>query len=597
MKLPTIPFLADAFLNVLRRFPFVMVAAAVGVITSMLLIENELHTNEEAFIRIILTCSLGLTSFLCASLVVEKWKLKQPLALIPHVAALGLMLLYYFTLEVDVNVDQVTTPVRFIGLNLAAHLGVAFLPYLDASSVEDFWEYNKRLFGNFMVGAFYSLVIFAGLSIAILAVNELFNLSIDGKIYGHLFIAIAGIFNTAYFLAHFPEQFDFSTASIENQAVEPSASPYTTSFKNLTKFILIPIVAIYFLILYAFSAKILVTWELPQGWVGKLVLGFSVAGIFTYLLNYLLVKYDDSIAVKGFRRWFFYILLPMVVLLFVAIGRRISDYGITEARYVVATAGVWLLLMSVYFIASKKDNIKFIPISLAFFSLITVLGPFSAFKASERNQLGRFMAILEKNNMLKDGKIIAPADTLSTKDAEQFRASFDYLRGNGHFEQISQLVGLPKDSVPDWEAADKLLQSLGVQQNFTGQPYCAVYFTNNNQAEISITGYDFLYQVYAYDKTKPSSDFSGFTISDGRTGLQYYKNGEKLDSFDLQPYLKMLQEKGMCEAPVRPDSLAVFEVSSASYYLKFHAENVSFESDGTWRAKEVNGKAMLRKKQ
>ena len=167
--------------------------------------------------------------------------------------------------------------------------------------------------------------------------------------------------------------------------MELFAFPYTTAFKNLTKFILIPITAIYFLILYAFSTKILVTWQLPEGWVGKLVLGFSVAGIFTYLLNFMLVKFDDSVVVKGFRRWFFYILLPMVLLLFVAIGRRIGDYGVTEARYVVAISGAWLLLISVYFILSKRDNIKFIPISLAVFSLLTVLGPLSAFKVSERS--------------------------------------------------------------------------------------------------------------------------------------------------------------------------------------------------------------------
>ncbi|MBK9017383.1 MAG: DUF4153 domain-containing protein [Saprospiraceae bacterium] len=389
MKLPSIPYLADAFLGVVRRFPLVMLAAAAGVVVSMVLIEHNDNIDEDECIKILMTCALGLSSLLCASIISERWKLSFPAALAPHLVVLGLLGLYYFTLEPNDDMGTIVTPVRFFGLNLAAHLAVAFLPYLDQSPVEDFWEYNKRLFGNFMVGAFYSLVIFAGLSFAILAVNELFNLDIDEKIYAHLFVVLAGIFNTAYFLAHFPKRFDFETESVENQELATPTNLFTGPLKNLTKFILIPIVAIYFLILYAFSAKILIQWELPEGWVGKLVLGFSVAGIFTYLLNYLMVKFDESFAVKGFRRWFFYVLLPMVVLLFVAIGRRMSDYGVTEARFVVAISGVWLLLMSVYFIFSKRDNIKFIPISLAFFSLVTVLGPFNAFKVSERSQVGR----------------------------------------------------------------------------------------------------------------------------------------------------------------------------------------------------------------
>lgn len=598
MKLPSIPFLIDAFLGVLRRFPLVMAVAAIGTVTSMLLIERSTASNEDDFQKILMTCSLGLTTLLCATIISEKWKLRPPLTFVPHVVAVGLLVLYYFTLDVEHEFDNVVTPVRFIGLNLAAHLGVAFLPYLDSSPVEDFWEYNKRLFGNFMVGAFYSLVIFAGLSIAILAVNELFNLDIREKIYGHLFVLLAGIFNTAYFLAHFPKECDFASKSTDNQGVETTIGAYTTAIKNLTKFILIPIIAIYFLILYAFSAKILVQWELPEGWVGKLVLGFSVAGIFTYLLNYLLVKFDDSKIVKGFRRWFFYVLLPMVALLFVAIGRRISDYGVTEARYVVAIAGVWLLLMSLYFVLSKRDNIKFIPISLAFFSIITVLGPFSAFQVSERNQLGRLEAVLTKNNMLVEGKIVAVKDSLSKVDAEIIRSAADYLQNNGHSEKLAVLLGIPDTGEKlNWEAFNDQLQKLGIEQQQTYDNYCSVYFNRANQNEMEVAGYSFLYQIYAYEKSKPANDFNGFQISEGGTALQYFKNGQGLDSFDLKPYCKTLMDNGLCNGEAQPDSLAIIELQTPNLAVKLLLDNVSFEKDGEGKLREINGKALLRMKQ
>ena len=153
MKLPSIPYLATAFLGVVRRFPLVMAAAAIGVVAIMLLIEQDGSANDKDFIKMALTCSLGLSVLLCASLVSEKWQLKQPQALVPHLVAVGLVVLYYFSLRGE-GFDTDLAPIRFIGLNLAAHLGVAFLPYLDQSPVEDFWEYNKRLFGNFMVGGF-----------------------------------------------------------------------------------------------------------------------------------------------------------------------------------------------------------------------------------------------------------------------------------------------------------------------------------------------------------------------------------------------------------------------------------------------------------
>jgi hypothetical protein len=596
MKLPSIPYLASALVDVLKRFPLVMLAAILGTIAMMALLEADYHQLvQEEFGKLALTCSLGLSSFLCAALVAENWRLKMPILIVPHLVALGLVILYYFSLE-SLDFDNDNTAVRFIGLNLAAHLGVAFIPYLDNSSVEDFWEYNKRLFGNFAVGAFYSGVIFAGLSIAILAVNELFNLDIDGKLYGHLFFLLAGVFNTSYFLAHFPKQFDFSAEAVDNQTVELMGEPYTTPFKNLTKFILIPIAIIYFLILYAFSTKILVTWELPQGWVGKLVLGFSVAGILTYLLNYQLIKYDSSQLVKAYRRWFFFVLLPMVVLLFVAIGRRISDYGVTEARYVVATSGVWLLLMSLYFIISKRDNIKFIPISLALFSLLTVVGPFSAFRASERSQENRLLAVLERNNMLKDGKIVPAVDSLSLKDVEKVRVGIEYLSRNDCFEDIAPMFGLPKDSVPDWQATEKLLSQLGVASATESAPQCYVTFKEENQRELDSRGFELAYQVYSSVGDQPNASFTGFVISKTGNGMQYYVAGEAKDSFDFQPLMKLLKDRGACNYSEQPDSVALYRVSGQGREALFHPSNLSYLDSEPLRLKEFSGQVLLRNK-
>ncbi|MCF8244832.1 MAG: DUF4153 domain-containing protein [Saprospiraceae bacterium] len=600
MKLPSIPYLASAFLAVFRRFPMVMISAIIGVGFVMFLIENGDSVHEKDFIRVVMTASLGLSVFLCAAVVAEKYQLRMPMMLVPNILALGLVLVYFYSLSFD-EFKTALTPVRFVGLSLAAHLGVAFLPYLDRSPVEDFWEYNKQLFGNFMVGAFYSLVIFAGLGIAILAVNELFNLRIDEKIYAHLFVLVAGIFNTAYFLANFPKQFEFISEVPDNQAIATPTSPYTTSFKNLTKFILIPIATIYFLILYAFSAKILVQWELPQGWVGKLVLGFSVAGIFTYLLNFMLAKYDESQIVKGFRRWFFYVLLPMVVLLFVAIGRRISDYGVTEARYVVATAGVWLLLMSLYFIIAKRDNIKFIPISLAFFSLLTVLGPFSAFKVSERNQAGRLMAILVKNKMLKDGKAIPASDSLSKHDADNISGAITYLGENNKFSKVAPLFGMPDSTNQlSWEQRDSLMNFLGVTKLNWATGTCYINFVNNSQnTGLNIKGYERFYNAHLYEPSSKSSD--PFSLAPSRKALVFISEGMKNDSFDLRPFIEKVKVSDACGKDyneIGKDSLANYVINTANYEVKLMTENSQFRKlEKGWEIESWDGMILLRKKQ
>ena len=586
MKLPSIPYLAEAFTTVLRRFPLVMLSAATAVVAAMMLIERIPENYDDTLAKVLITAALGLPLFLAATIASEKLNVKHPKKWVPLMVVAVLLVEYYLTLNLGKHNPGVTTMIRFAGLNLVAHLLVAYLPYLDDTPVEDFWEYNKRLFGNFVVGAFYSLVIYAGLSIAILAVENLFNLKINDNIYGHLSVIIAGIFNTSYFLANFPRQFG---------GLAEGSSTYTAAFKNLSKFILIPIVGIYFLILYAYSVKILATWELPQGWVSSLVLGFSVAGIFTYLLNYLLMKFDDSSIVRGYRRWFFFVLLPMVVLLFVGIGRRLSDYGVTEGRYVVATAGVWLLLMSVYFIFTKKDNIKFIPISLSVFALLTVLGPFSAFKVSERSQVDRLEAVLMKNNMLEDGKAVPAKDTLSAADAEDMRSILNYLREHEHFSPVASWFGLsPEEKSPDWPDLNKIMSDLKIDE-VTASNYCNAYFSQLEGA--SIAGFDTLYRATAQIVNFKNNN--GFVISASQNGIDWSKDGELVDTFDMQAYLKILSEKYGCNNNKGEFDWkdAATEVNGSQYTAKFITENLSFEKGEKLQLKNWNGMILLKKRE
>lgn len=594
MKLPSIPYLAEAFAGVLRRFPLVMLAAATGVVAAMILIKNGWQEYDSNFVKILMTAVLGLSLFLSAAIAAEKWKLEGLKKWMPSLAAAILILVYYLTLRIGENGPGEVTMMRFAGLVLAAHLLIAFLPYLDETPVADFWEYNKRLFGNFMVGAFYSLVLYAGLSIAILAVDNLFNLNINDDIYGHLFVLIAGIFNTAFFLANFPQEFAFDNATGNEEAELPATTPYTAAFKNLTKFILIPIVGIYFLILYAYSAKILVTWELPHGWVGSLVLGFSVAGIFTYLLNYMLVRFDGNSLVSNYRKWFFYVLLPMVALLFTAIGRRLSDYGVTEARFVVASAGVWLLLISVYFIISKKDNIKFIPLSLSVFALLTVLGPFSAFKVSERSQVHRLEAVLVKNNMLVDGKAVPARDSLSGTDAENIRSILHYLRQYEHFDKVASWFGAPAGKTPDWSEMDKIISDLNIGFAVATTQECYAAFPVHGG--IDLEGFEKMFTVYANEPITADT-LMEFSLSKDRKGFDIFEKGKQQDHFDLQPYLQGIAGKYDCIKDQFKAEDALFKTAGVGYEAKFITQNMNFEKGENFKIMHWNGIVLLKKKE
>src|SRR5690606_11355591 len=128
-----------------------------------------------------------------------------------------------------------------------------------------------------------------------------------------------GLFNTWFFLAGIPRNFE----------VELSLIDYPKGLKIFTQFILIPLLLIYLCILYFYGAKILLTGDWPKGIVSYMIIAISVLGIFTTLLLYPYQQWKESGWIKKFSRGYYYFLIPLVILLFIAIGMRIQEYGLT----------------------------------------------------------------------------------------------------------------------------------------------------------------------------------------------------------------------------------------------------------------------------
>jgi ABC-type transport system involved in multi-copper enzyme maturation permease subunit len=135
-----------------------------------------------------------------------------------------------------------------------------------------------------------------------------------------------------------------------------------------------------------------------------MIVAISVLGIFTNLLLFPSQEFKESGWIKLFYRTFYLLLFPLIILLFFAIGIRIEEYGLTVNRYIITLLGIWLSFIAIYFSFGKKD-IKVIPISLASFMIFASFGPWGMFSLSELNQTNRLIRVLEKNELLVNGKI------------------------------------------------------------------------------------------------------------------------------------------------------------------------------------------------
>lgn len=432
LSIPSVDEIVKRSISAASRFPFALVCAVVATISAVWFSEVEFEKTKEYYwlSDIIFVTILGISLFTGIQTLSESLRWQKSLNFFAKVIGLILLATYYFGSEGYITEGANETFYRYAVLFLISHLFVAFAPFLKSLNVNEFWGYNKTLFLNFLISALYSAVLFFGLSIALLSIDNLLGFDIKDVRYLQLWFILVGIFNTFFFLARVPKIGEF----------EPAVTEYPKALKVFVQYVLIPIVTIYILILYSYLIKIMVQWELPTGWVANLVLSFSIAGIFSLLLLHPIKDEAKNNWIRFYSKLYYIGLVPLVVLLFVSIGTRISEYGVTINRFYVATLAVWLAGIVLYFIISKTKNIKVIPVSLALVGLGISFGPFSAFSVSERSQSGRISEILEKNNILSEnGGILKAESTIAFEDRSEVSSIVRYMIDNHDLNSLQPL--------------------------------------------------------------------------------------------------------------------------------------------------------------
>lgn len=576
-----------AFAEACVRFPAAMLCAAMftGALIQLVAAESE---NTD-IIRLLMASLLGIPTSIGLAALAERagWEGWKGYAL----QSLGILLavVAYFLLHPKApNWEGVQIPRYFVVL-VIAHLWVAVSPFLGRrSAVADFWEYNKRLLTHFAVGAVYAAIIFIGLALAIAAVNALFDLHWSSRVYGYLFALMAGMFQTTFFLYHFPGRMAFDDDEVG----------YPVILKNLCQYVFVPIVGLYFLILYAYSAKILLEWALPRGWVSSLVLGFSVAGIFTYLINYRLREYPVSRWVLVYQRFFWWVLAPMIVLLFVAISRRISDYGVTPERYFVAHTGVWLLVVCVYFLWSKADDIRFIPASLALFLVPAIVGPFNAFEVSQRSQVGILKEVFEKNQAFESsGLLKKDLSALPDEDRERVRSIVYFLSEQGALERIggwfsAPIATLAPDSLVPYERAQRVLEQLRLERQRSNEVlYLSAETSEQASQPVNIAGFRTFYGLNLMEWSPPSANVSSAVfLSPSGKALVVRLNGARsvADTLEFGPRLRQWETEGLKREGRMPDSLSTLNWNVGQRAYRLFVQEVWLE-EKTQQVRQLKG--------
>ena len=439
MKFPSIKILAESAAKTAKRFPFELLFALAGTIAATVLIEtNQLSIiNEQWCYRVMMMANLGLLLSLGTTLFAESSgfssKKAYTVRLFSALAALSLL----FILNPNVRQEDY---LRFFLFSLGFHLLVSFSGFFTYGRINGFWQFNRVIFLRFLTSVLYSGVLFLGLFAAINAANFLFNLKLSPHVDGTLFVWIAGIFNTVFFLAGVPKDLNLLE----------SDSSYPKGLKIFTQYVLIPLATVYVIILLAYEVKILLQWSLPKGLVSSLILGYAVFGILSILLVYPVREQAENKWIKTWARSFYFLLIPLIVLLFLAMITRVLPYGITQPRYFLLLLAIWLSFITMYFLLSKKQNIKIIPITLCFLTLISIYGPISAFKVSVYSQRSKLIGLFEKYGKYKNGKLVPLGSTkMTSKDGTEALAKLYFLSNDENMNDLQGYINKDLSVVSD----------------------------------------------------------------------------------------------------------------------------------------------------
>jgi hypothetical protein len=265
----------------------------------------------------------------------------------------------------------------------------------------------------------YCGALYLGLALAIGAINTLFELNLEGTIYGHVWGWIFLVLAPWIVIGGLDEYV---------QPVQPRQE-LAGVVHRMTLFLVPPLVALYFAILYAYTVRIGVTGEVPKNLVSPLVFA---AGVLAALALFLFEpRPGDAPAARALRA------APPLFLPLAALGTwtvllRVAQYGWTEFRLLrlllLVAFGALALGATVQLVRRQRFALHAVTLGLCGLLLLSAVGPWSILPAARRSQQARLDRALTEAR-LDPANTAAPADTLTVTGElfEEVSSTAQYL--------------------------------------------------------------------------------------------------------------------------------------------------------------------------
>lgn len=498
-----------------------------------------------------------------------------------YISGLGFLIFYYFVNR-QAAFDQTSIYyIRYFGGLLGAFL---LSLVIRKNEKKDYSLYVTEAVENFVVAGVYTLVMLIGILFIVFTTQTLFDLNFNTYIY-------LDILNGVFFFYGIP----FYISGLIDVDKEYGPMDFAKVYKSLINYLIIPLISIYTLILYVYLGKIVLTRVWPKGLVSNLVLWYS---IFTLFILILIDSFEEDIPTR-FRQVFSKLDIPILMMMFISIGIRINQYGITENRYFIVIGGIWVLLSMGYYSLNKERDLRVFPALLILSIVISSYGPISAFSLAKRSQNKRLEGILASNDMIEDGRLVAS----SKPDREsQYEISniIDYFQNNHGLDEVAVL-----DEGTKIEDLDDILGFSYNPNNYYIEDMDYKYYSvsvDRRSEPLEIGAYDYLFELYSWENQNKDFEQLGLQVeykSEGNSVTFKRSSGEDIE-IGLEEEAKKLLERNFELATLRDygevpygELLVDLEYDGLQVGILFSGIFFELDGDGEIQIESIEAMIML----
>lgn len=436
----------DAFLKSVERFPVTsgyLLAFIVWAVTDSWCLDMFYHApqtiqNLQPALWFLTVNGILLT--LAMSLWCEQ-TCRQRLCNKIQLAANLLLLADFVNIILNFNSFSNSVWIGRMAVETALVVAVIFVPALKATSQRHRLMFSFMQLGNMIVAGAIAAIMAIAVSIIYGTVSLLF-----GDIRSEIFISCLIIFSAGLgiliFLGSIPTYRQTASLAADYQPEKIQVA--------IVRYILLPLTAIYTLILYIYGLKIIVTGVMPKGEICYMVTALTAA---VYLLLFLLKALDgsqntDDRLTRFSLKFFPLALIPLLVMMSAAIGERIEQYGMTVARLYVLTFNIWAYITALYLFITRSRNTNIVAMSFAVLFLLTSIIPGLNYTSMVQHYMrGKVITLLERAGFERSDMPLTHAqfeearDRMNAEDWRDITSKLRYLDDRDDHSLVSDIAG------------------------------------------------------------------------------------------------------------------------------------------------------------